>query len=394
MPHRNKGNLLNPFITFLSFVDTNMLIPVVALYATSLGAHVGIVGILVGLYSVTNFFVNLFAGRWIDRFGFKKPLIIGLLGDALAMFFYSFCKVPWHLALTRAFHGASGGLTGPATMSATGNYAQASGKAKAMSYYGIAIAAATLTGHGAGGALVTHMGYRFLFYTAAGLLCVGVIIAFFLPSYNKQAVRSNEKPMSVHIRELFSLFKRDDLSVSYCAIFDQYFSFGGVVALLPLHVASLNMEAVHVGILLIIFSIMFIFVQFLGGGTWDRTGRLKPTAIALSCIFVALIYMPFTTSFTPLAISLALYGTGYGILFPAISALLIDRAAEDEYGKVTGMFHALITAGVAIGAPVAGWIAVASTLKSGLMITPVAIVFALIFTFMKLKSKRTAFNGQ
>lgn len=391
MPSQNKGGLLNSVITFLSFVDTNMLIPVIALYASSLGAKVGMIGILVGIYSLTNFIVNIFAGRWIDRFGFKKPLIIGLCGDALAMFFYSLCKVPWHLALTRAFHGSSGGLTGPATMSAAGNYAQASGKAKAMSYYGIAIAAATLAGHGAGGAFATHMGYHFLFYTGIALLCAGIVLAFFLPSYSPNAT-GPDKSVKVHLNELFSLFIRNDLSVSYCAIFAQYFSFGGVVALLPLHVASLDMEAVHVGILLIIFSIMFIFVQFPAGGMSDRTGRLKPTAVALSLICIALIFMPFTTGFTGLAITLALYGTGYGILFPAISALLIDRAAEEEYGKVTGLFHALITAGVAIGAPVAGWIAAASNLKTGLMITPIAIVFALGLTFVRLNSNRTDYH--
>jgi DHA1 family multidrug resistance protein-like MFS transporter len=394
MSSQSKGGLLNSVITFLSFVDTNMLIPVIALYASSLGAKVGMIGILVGIYSVTNFIVNIFAGRWIDRLGFKKPLIIGLFGDALAMFFYSLCKAPWHLALTRAFHGSSGGLTGPATMSATGTYAQASGKAKAMSYYGIAIAAATLAGHGAGGALATRMGYNFLFYTGIALLCAGTVLAFFLPSYSSNAGTGPDKSVSVHLSELFSLFKRGDLSVSYCAIFAQYFSFGGVVALLPLHVASLHMEAVHVGILLIIFSTMFIFVQFFAGGMSDRTGRLKPTAVALSLICVALIFMPFTISFTTLAITLALYGTGYGILFPAISALLIDRAAEDEYGKVTGLFHALITAGVAVGAPIAGWIAAASNLRTGLMMTPIAIVFALIITIVKLSRNRTDYNGQ
>jgi DHA1 family multidrug resistance protein-like MFS transporter len=389
MLRHNNGRLLNSIVTFLSFIDTNLLIPVIALYASSLGAHVGLIGILVGIYSVTNFLVNIFAGPWIDRFGFKKPLIIGMFSDALAMFFYSLCKLPWQLAFVRAFHGAGGGLTGPATMSATGNYAQASGKAKAMSYYGIAIAAATLAGHGAGGAIATHMGYHFLFYTGSGLLAAGIVIALFLPSFNKKETKDDKKTVNVHLRDFFSLFKRDDLSVSYCSIFAQYFSFGGVVALLPLHVASLHMEAVHVGILLVIFSIMFIIVQCVAGGMSDRTGRLKPTALALSLICIALVAIPFTTGFTALAIVMALYGTGYGILFPAISALLIDQSSEDEYGRVTGLFHALITAGVAIGAPVAGWIAAASSLKTGLLITPVAVVVALGLTFIKLNGIRT-----
>ena len=394
MPSRIKGVPLNSVITFLSFIDTNMLIPIVALYASSLGATVGIIGILVGIYSITNFIVNIFAGRWVDRFGFKKPLIFGLTGDALAMFLYSLCKLPWHLALIRAFHGSSGGLTGPATMSATGSYARSSGKAKAMSYYGIAIAAATLIGHGAGGALVTQMGYNFLFYFGAALLCAGVVLAFFLPAGNPDANNDIRKPMRAHFKDLLSLFSRGDLSVSYLAIFAQFFSFGGVVALLPLHVTSLGMKAVHVGMLLIIFSVMFIIIQFAAGSLSDKKGRLRPTASGLSLIFIALLLIPFTNSFTTLAISLAIYGTGYGILFPAISALLIDEATSEEYGKVTGMFHALITAGVAVGAPIIGWIAAAGNLKIGLAMTPVAIVAALILTFIRLNAKRDNYQTQ
>ncbi len=68
-------------VTFLGFLDTNLLIPVMALYASELGASVGIVGLIVGLYSVTNTPANILFGRLIDRVGYKVPLIAGLIGD-------------------------------------------------------------------------------------------------------------------------------------------------------------------------------------------------------------------------------------------------------------------------------------------------------------------------
>jgi MFS family permease len=263
-----------------------------------------------------------------------------------------------------------------------------------MSYYGIAIAAATLIGHGAGGALVTHVGYNFLFYLGAGLLCIGVVMAFLLPSGSTDINNNISEPMRAHCKDLLSLFSRGDLSVSYLAIFAQFFSFGGVVALLPLHVTSLGMEAVHVGMLLIIFSIMFIIVQFPAGNISDKKGRLRPTAFGLILILIALVLIPFSNSFATLAVALAIYGTGYGILFPTISALLLDEATGEEYGKVTGLFHALITAGVAVGAPVIGWIAAAGNLKIGLAMTPVAVVAALVLTFVRLNARRDNYQMQ
>jgi hypothetical protein len=38
-------------VTFLGFLDTHLLIPILALYATSLGADIEIIGIIIGLYS-------------------------------------------------------------------------------------------------------------------------------------------------------------------------------------------------------------------------------------------------------------------------------------------------------------------------------------------------------
>ena len=323
----------------------------------------------------------------MDRFGYKRPLLGGLAGDAIAMLLYSFCYTPLHLALVRAFHGLSGGLAGPATMSATGQIASREGKGKAMSYYGIAIACATLVGHGSGGAIATRLGYHYVFYAGAALMIFGVIAAFFLPS-GKVAPESIPQHHSGSLKNILRLVTWGNLPVSYLAIFAQYFSFGGVVALLPLYVTSLGMDALHVGMVLIIFSVMFIIVQLAAGGISDRTGRLAPTAIALVILIAALVFLPLARSFISLGLAMALYGTGYGILFPAISAIITDSVSPMEYGRATGIFHALITIGVAIGAPVIGWIAMVAGLKTGLGLTFIILVPALGLTLFKLKTEK------
>ena len=63
-------------ITFLGFLDTHLLIPVMALYASSLGANIGMVGLIVGLYSIINTPANIIFGRLIGRKGYKEPLVM------------------------------------------------------------------------------------------------------------------------------------------------------------------------------------------------------------------------------------------------------------------------------------------------------------------------------
>ena len=172
---------LNLAITFLGFLDTHMLIPVIALYASSLGASVGSIGLIVGLYSIANTPANVVFGRLVDRFGSRCLLVAELWGDCISMFFYSLCRLPLHLVLLRAFHGTTGGLVVPATMSVTAKQAPLAQKGRAMGYYGMSIGTATLVGYGLSSALVSGSGYNLVFYVGALLLLVGVFLALLLP---------------------------------------------------------------------------------------------------------------------------------------------------------------------------------------------------------------------
>jgi len=374
---KGLGLPLITVITFLGFLDTHLLIPVIALYASQLGAGTGTIGLIIGLYSLTNTPANIVFGRLIDRIGYKVPLLAGLIGDALSMFLYVVCRLPLHLALVRVLHGITGGMVGPATMSGIAAYGGNARKGKAMAYYGMALAAATLVGYGLSGFIVSRLGYTAVFLFGGGLLVAGAILSQLLPG--QQQVSVTARPSSGQgLETVMALLKRKGLLVSYCSIFAQYFTFGGVVTLLPLYVKKMGMEAFHVGMMLAVFAIVFIILQFFTGALSDRIGRLIPAISGLSLGVVALVLMPSVTVFPLLAAVMALYGAAYGMLFPSISALLVDHSRPEERGLATGLFHALLTAGVAIGAPVMGWVGGMVGLAPGLLLSAAVLLLALV----------------
>ena len=372
-------------VTFLGFVDTHLLIPIIALYAYGLGASVGITGLIIGLYSITNTPANILFGRLIDRVGYKVPLITGLIGDALGMFFYSLCRLPIHLALVRTIHGISGGLIGPATMSITADYSNEAGKGRAMGFYGMSIAAATLVGYGLGGVIASRLGYKTLFLFGAIMLAAGAMLSLLLPGNRKKGILTAKTSLGEDFNKAKGLLGRKGLTVSYCSIFAQYFAFGGVVTLLPLYVKNLGMEAFHVGMLLATFAIMFIILQFPSGAFSDKVGRLIPTTVGLGLSIVSLTILPSVATFALLAVIMALYGTAYGVLFPSISALIADHTSFEERGMATGIFHALLTAGVAIGAPIMGWVGEMIGVELGLVLSSGVMVLALVVALRALR---------
>lgn len=370
-------------VTFFGFLDTHLLIPIMALYAAELGASIGIIGLIIGLYSLTNTPANILFGRLIDRISYKIPLVAGLIGDALSMFLYSVSRLPFHLALVRVLHGTTGALIGPTTMSVTAAYSSESRKGRAMGFYGMAIASATLVGYGLSGVLASRLGYNAVFLFGAAMLIIGVMLSLWLPGRRQSS--GVTKTSLGGFNKAKDLISRRGLSIAYCSIFAQYFTFGGVVTLLPLYVKSLGMGAFHVGMLLAVFAIMFIILQFPSGALSDRVGRLIPTAFGLSLSVVSLIILPSVAVFPLLAVATALYGTAYGMLFPSISALIADHTIPEERGLATGIFHALLTAGVAIGAPVMGWVGGMVGVKLGLALSSGIMILALIIALRAMK---------
>jgi MFS family permease len=385
-PQTRKVFPVISIITFLGFLDTHLLIPVMALYASELGASVGIIGLIIGLYSISNTPANIFFGRLVDRFGYRLPLTIGLIGDAVSMFLYSLCRLPVHLALVRVFHGITGGLVGPSTMSAISYHGDETRQGRAMAVYGMSLAAATLVGYGLSGFIAQRLGYEVVFYVGAGLLVGGVVLSLLLLGKGRREPAGLQKPLGEVWRQTTRLFKRKGLIGPYCAVFAQYFTFGGVVTLLPLYIKGLGMEAFHVGILLATFAVTFIILQMPVGTLSDRMGRLGPTVVGLVLGIAALVLMPSVTVLPWLVVVMALYGFAYGAIFPSISAMVADRTSPAERGMATGIFHALLTAGVAIGAPVMGWVGGTLGVQPGIMLSAVIMALALAVALMVRKS--------
>jgi len=369
-------------VTFIGFLDTHLLIPIMALYAAELGAGLELIGVIIGIYSLSHTPANILFGRLIDRVGFKVPLVVGLIGDALSMFLYSVSRLPVHLVLVRVLHGVTGALIGPATMSVIADYSISAHKGKMMSFYGMSIAAATLVGYGVSGLISARLGYQAVFFLGAGLLIIGMALSLLLPAKRRDGI---PRMPQGGLAKAGELLKRRGLIVAYCAIFAQYFSFGGVVTLLPIYVKGLGMAAFHVGMLLAVFAVMFILVQFPSGTLSDRVGRLSPTALGLGLSIISLVLLPSVAVFPLLAVAMGLYGTAYGILFPSISALIADHSIPEERGMATGIFHALLTAGVAIGAPVMGWLGGLLGVKLGLALSSMATALALVIALRNLR---------
>ena len=84
-------------IIIVSFLDTFIQLPIITPYAIDLGASHILTGAIVAIYSLSNMIGNIFGGHWIDRYGRKKLLLIGMLAVSVILIFYPLAQTGWQL---------------------------------------------------------------------------------------------------------------------------------------------------------------------------------------------------------------------------------------------------------------------------------------------------------
>ena len=344
MARRNTLTLLAA--TMLGTIDSNALVPIIALYAKAVGSDLLQIGIIVGLFSAVHAPANLFFGRIADRFGRKLPLQVGLAWDAVSLFLYSVATTPLLLALVRISHGIGSGFVGPSSMAIMADTSPRERKGRAMAIYGMALAFAVVIGFGMAGPIVAREGFAVLFYVLSGALLFGFVFATFV----REPQHAPAKPMPWH--RLLAYVRRPMPAAGYASIFALYFVLGAFVTLVPLHLQlELGASTLVVGLSFAVFAVLSLIFHYPGGMLADRYGPATPATIGLVAVAVAMALIPTVKDLPALLALMLVFGVGHGFVFPAASTLVSRGADPEQHGLVTGLFYALLVAGVAVGAP-------------------------------------------
>lgn len=332
--------------TMLGTMDSNALVPVIALYAASLGAALWQIGIIVGLYSAVHAPANLLFGRIADRWGRVRPLRIGLLWDAASMILYGVAGNPLMLAFARISHGIGGGLVGPSTMALTSDAATEERRGRAMALYGISIAIAVIIGTGMAGPITARLGFVTLFAVLAVGLVVGFGVSLFIREFPRTGVaRAAWGQVLAHVRS-------PGPAAGYAAIFTLYFLLGAFTALVPLHLRDeLGYGPLEIGLSFTAFAVLSLLLHYPAGILADRYGAPVPAMIGLVATSIAMATLPVVRDVQSILVVIALFGIGHGFVFPSSSALVTRGTDPSSRGLVTGLFYSLLVAGVAVGAP-------------------------------------------
>lgn len=168
--------LMNLFIAFLGI---GLVIPVLPTIMNELGITGSVVGYMVAAFAVTQLIMSPIAGRWVDRYGRKIMIIIGLCIFGFSEFLFGYGKTIEVLFVSRMLGGVSAAFIMPAVTAFIADITTTATRAKALGYMSAAINTGFIIGPGLGGFLA-EIGTRVPFYTAGVLGIVAALLSFLL----------------------------------------------------------------------------------------------------------------------------------------------------------------------------------------------------------------------
>jgi len=358
---------------FLSFMDVAALLPTVAPHVRGLGASATGVGLAVGAYSATNLPANILGGILIDRIGRRRVTILGFLLAAVAVLGYSLATTVGGFIAIRATHGVAGGILVTAVFAVAGDRTRAGRAGRSFGRFGALIGAAWVVGPALAGAVRQTAGTDVVFQMIAVLLLIGAVVtALFIhdvvrdeaedPTAGDDAV-GEEMSRGRAMRELAA---RPPVRRALVATVAWMAAVSILAAFLPETAESLGAPASAVGGLFTAYAVMagLLMLSPLSGRV-DRNGADGMIAVGLAIIAVALLAMIAAPDLTTLVLASALFGTGYGLIFPAVTGAISLAATTRTRGRAFGLFNAAFSVGLALGAPFAGGLADAVVRASG-----------------------------
>lgn len=380
MARRLSVSTVLGILLFIAFFDNFTQIPMISPYATfELGASAVMAGWIVGIYSLTNMLGNVGAGWVLDKMGRRVPLAVGLIWAGLGVWLYGVVGTPLGLLGARAFHGLGGSILVPAIFTLAADLLSEDNRGAGMGRIGAMIGLAAIAGPMFSGIVRQLYGPHAVFTSVFVLMFLGGLYALTLPETLSRRSKGTEEKEKGSIPIPFSA---TPFKIASAAGFGIAFYMGTLTLLLPLHMELLGFAESRAGSVFSIFAIVAVIVMIFFGRL-AKKGLLSTGFFAIGVGFAALSV---GNSFGVIAFGMALYGLGFGLVYPTLNTQVAALYRPQERGRAYGIFYAFYSLGVVLAPPLVGWLTgfVSHHTVYGLLAVAAGLASYLLYQFRRL----------
>ena len=344
-------------IGIFCFISYNLIrMPVLALFAESLGASPERIGLIVSVSTLTGVFLKLPSGALSDIYGRRMLLRVGVVAFGLPPFIYPFVSDLNVLTGLRFIHGLATAIFAPSALATVAElYKERRGAA--LGTYTACTQSGALLGPFIGGWLVYTAGFPAAFVTAGIFGCIALII-FFSLHLNPPTPVVKEKGLAPVLAEMMKGFaavaRNRKVLITSSTDAAKMIANGALMAFLPLYGVSVGLNPGEVGLLFSVQAITSFLSKPIMGRVSDRVGRQPLIVIGLIICAGTFLLIAHTASFPLLLFLAAGFGFGEAVVSSSSSALVADSSEFKRLGAGMGMQGTIMDIGHASGPLLAG----------------------------------------
>lgn len=306
------------------------------------------VGLLVSTYALCQLIGGPLLGRMSDHMGRKPLLLLSQVGTLIGFLILAYSDALWLLFLSRIIDGLTAGNLSLA-QAYISDVTKPEERAKSFALIGIAFGMGFLIGPGISGFL-SQYSYRLPILVAAGLSATSILSTYFLlPSTKPHPPEGGAHKFTLFDwRTYLGFFRRPELAPLLFQFTAFAFAFSGYMSGFPLFAErrytwhGQPFGPKQVGYVYAYLGFLGILIQGgLIGILVKRFGESKIVRVGFFTSAVGFAILGYTYGIPALLVVAAFASSGSGVLRPAITSLITQRASRSEQGVVLGLNQSL-----------------------------------------------------
>jgi len=341
-------------VTYAGYFGSYMRLPVVPLYARSIGAGAIEIGLINSSFLLMAGLLSLPLGILSDRLGRKALILTGLLISSGTSFLLCLVHTPAQMIWVYLLFGFGLACFAPTMMSLVADISPATHLGRSYGWYTMAVYGGMSLGPAAGGWVAQWWGYKPAFLiSGVWILLVSLAVFTLLPeSLHFRPEGYQKKPIA---RMAKNLIGNLPLIACWLVTFGGCLGLGMFVTFVPVHAHE---QGIGVGQIGLIFGAQALFnalsrIPF--GRLSDSVGqRSHLVVIGLIGLAVSIAGFGVSTTIT-LFIACALgMGVSMGLAFTTIGALISEVVSPDVRGLAMGGYNTMIYLGMMLSSLIMG----------------------------------------
>lgn len=340
--HKHVNLLLVIFLTVLAHAAFHGVRVTVSLFALQSGSSAFAVGALMALMAAFPSALGVAAGRWTDRIGAKRPMLVGSALVMLGAMLPALVPSVSTLFVTAALNGTGMMAAQVALQNVVGEMSTVENRASNFSHMALGMSLSSFAGPLIAGLGIDHIGFRATF----GVLAVPPLVSFALLRFDRVRL----PPASPHAarhgdRNVFDLLRTKELRRVFLASCLLAMGWDLHTFFVPIIGTERGLTASQIGATLSAFALATFVIRVVM--RWIAQ-RFHEWQVLHGVMFLAggtFMLFPFVvTSWQLMMLSFTL-GLGLGAAQPMVMALMHRITPEGRAGEALGLRTTLMNSG-------------------------------------------------